>query len=166
MICENGRCNSEANAELWSSILSRYGRYFNSVSMLHLSERDFGKTPAPGSVRNAEGSLQKPFKYTTIAFGAECSRLAAATIGSETAHWKQPRRESHGQSHERSKSLKSTSTTKASIESNTKQGTLSELAERLGNFHESANALTNCPQTRDTARKTDQSVLEAAKSMC
>ena len=36
--------------------------------MMHLSERDFGKTHAPGSVRNAEGSLQKPFKYTTIAF--------------------------------------------------------------------------------------------------
>ena len=46
IICENGRCNSEANAELWSSTL----------------------THAPGSVRNAEGSLQKPFKYTTTAF--------------------------------------------------------------------------------------------------
>ena len=50
-------------------------------------------------------------------------------------------------------------------ESNTKQGTLSELAERLRNFHESANALTNCLQTRDTTRKTDQSMLETAKSM-
>ena len=52
-----------------------------------------------------------------------------------------------------------------STESDTKQGTLSELAERLGNIHESANALTTCLQTRDTTRKTDQSMLEAAKNI-
>ena len=39
MICENGRCNSVANAELWSSTLSRYGRYLHSVSLMHLSEQ-------------------------------------------------------------------------------------------------------------------------------
>ena len=37
--------------------------------------------------------------------------------------------------------------------------------ERLGNPHESANALTYCLQTRDTTRKTAQSMLEAAKSI-
>ena len=76
-----------------------------------------------------------------------------------------PRRESYGQSHERSKSLRSTSTTNASTETNTKQGTLSELAERLGNFHESADALTNCLQTRDITVKTDQGVVQGAKCM-
>ena len=45
------------------------------------------------------------------------------------------------------------------------KGTLSELAERLGNFHESANALTNCLQTRDFIGKTGQSMVEAAKCM-
>ena len=85
-------------------------------------------------------------------------RTVIATITrksvNKTEHWKRPRRESLGRSRERSKSLRSTSTTNASVESNTKQGTLSELAERLGNFHESANALTTCLQTRDTTRKT------------
>ena len=41
MICENGRRSSVANAVLWSSTLSRYGRYLHSVSLIHLSERDF-----------------------------------------------------------------------------------------------------------------------------
>ena len=97
------------------------------------------------SVRNAESP--------------ECSRLAAA-IGSEREHWKCPRRESHSQSLERSKNRRSTSTMNVSTESDTKQGTLSELAERLWNFHESASALTNCLQTRDTTRKMDQSMLK------
>ena len=37
------RCmlGSTANTELWSSTLSRYGRYSHSVSLMHLSERDF-----------------------------------------------------------------------------------------------------------------------------
>ena len=41
MICENGCRSSVANAELWSSTLSRYGRYLHSVSLIHLSERGF-----------------------------------------------------------------------------------------------------------------------------
>ena len=46
-----------------------------------------------------------------------------------------------------------------------KKGALSELAEQLGNFHESAVALTDCPQTRDITGKTYQSMAEAAKCM-
>ena len=42
---------------------------------------------------------------------------------------------------------------------------LDELAERLGNFHGSARALASCLQTRDVTRKTNQSVIEAAKCM-
>ena len=43
--------------------------------------------------------------------------------------------------------------------------TLDGLAERLGSFHESARALANCLQKRDVLRKTDQSMIEAAKCM-
>ena len=50
-------------------------------------------------------------------------------------------------------------------ESKLNRGILDELAERLGNFHESARALADCLQTRNVTRKTDQSVIEAAKCM-
>ena len=50
-------------------------------------------------------------------------------------------------------------------ESSTNSGNLYELAERLGNLHESANALADCLQTRDVTRKTDLSMIEAAKCM-
>ena len=39
------------------------------------------------------------------------------------------------------------------------------MREATRNFHESANALTTCLQTRDSTRKTDQCMLEAAKNM-
>ena len=44
-------------------------------------------------------------------------------------------------------------------------GILNELAERLGNFHESARALASCLQKTVVPRKTDQSMIEAAKCM-
>ena len=157
-------CNSVANAELWSSTSSRYGRYLHSVSLMCLSERDFWKDTCARKCPKCRRQSSKTLQILCDYVRAERSRLAAV-IGSETEHWKRPRRDCHGQSHERSKSLRSTSTTNASTESNTKQGTLSELAERPWNFHESANALTNCLQTRDTTRKTDQSMFEAANSM-
>ena len=50
-------------------------------------------------------------------------------------------------------------------ESNTNPGIHHELAERLGNFHESACALADCLQTRDITRKTDQCMIGAAKCM-
>ena len=96
-------------------------------------------------VPNVHDLLQRPVRWQSIG--------------------KRPRRESHGRSRERSKRLRSTSTTNALAEPNTKQGTLSELAERLGNFHGSANALTNCLQTRDNTGKTYQSMVEAANCM-
>ena len=133
MICENGRRNSVANAELWLSTLSRYCGYLHSVPLMHLSERDFGKDSCARKCPECRRQSPKSFQIHHDCVRAECSRLAAA-IGSETEHWQRPRRESHGQCHERSKSLRSTSTTNVSIESNTNQGTLSELAERLGIF--------------------------------
>ena len=44
-------------------------------------------------------------------------------------------------------------------------GTLDELAERLGNFHDCARALASCLQKHDVSRKADQSMIEAAKCM-
>ena len=41
-----------------------------------------------------------------------------------------------------------------------------ELAERLGNFHESARALADCLHTRDITRQTDLSMIEVAEHMC
>ena len=58
-----------------------------------------------------------------------------------------------------------TSATTTPAESNPNREILDELAERLGNFHESARALADCLQTRDVTRKTDQSTIEAAKCM-
>ena len=43
MVCKNGRRRSVANAELWSTTLTRYGPHQHSVSLLHLSEPDFWK---------------------------------------------------------------------------------------------------------------------------
>ena len=42
---------------------------------------------------------------------------------------------------------------------------LDELAETLGNFRDSARALASCLQNRDVSRKTDQSIIKAAKCM-
>ena len=44
-------------------------------------------------------------------------------------------------------------------------GILDELAQRLGNFHESALALHDCLQIRNVTRETDQSMIEAVKCM-
>ena len=132
--CESGRRSSVANAELWSSTLGRSGRYLHSVSLVQLSEGAFWKDTCAGKCPECIKQSAKTFQIHYDRVRAECSRLAAAT-GSKTEHWKRPRRESLGGSREGSKSLRSTSTTSAPAESDTKEGTLSELAERLGNFH-------------------------------
>ena len=43
MICRSGRHRSVANTELWSNTLTRCSRQQHSVSLLHLSELDFGE---------------------------------------------------------------------------------------------------------------------------
>ena len=68
MICENGRCNSVANAEWRSSSLRRYGRYPHSVSMMHLSERDFWTDTCAGKCQECRWQSSKPFECTAIAF--------------------------------------------------------------------------------------------------
>ena len=58
-----------------------------------------------------------------------------------------------------------TSTAATMAKTSTSFGTLDEQAERLGSFHASARALASCLQKRDVSRKTDQSMIEAAKCM-
>ena len=60
---------------------------------------------------------------------------------------------------------RATSATTTPAVTNQNREILDELAERLGNFHDSARALAICLQTRDVARETDQSMIEAAKCM-
>ena len=106
---------------------------------------------------------------------AECSRLAPVS-DSATEHWKRPRLEKYSESCAGNKSLKArvaensldgedhfpqaskkraASATTMIDESNTNRGILDELAERLGNFHDSARALASCLQTRYVTRKTE-----------
>ena len=111
---------------------------------------------------------------------------------SVTEHWKRPRSENYSKGFTGNKSLtthdesfarpaessldgedhclqapkkRATSATTVPAESNPNRGILDELAERLGNFHESARALADCLQTRDVTRTTDQSMIEAVKRM-
>ena len=58
-----------------------------------------------------------------------------------------------------------TSATTVPAWSKMNRGILDELAERLGNFHDSALALADCLQTRNVTREADQSMIEAAKCM-
>ena len=51
------------------------------------------------------------------------------------------------------------------VESNAKQSTSSELADRLRNFHESADALADYLRTGDIASQTDPNMIEAAKHL-
>ena len=61
--------------------------------------------------------------------------------------------------------MRATSATTMPAGTNLSREILDELAERLGNFHDSARALASCLQNRDVSRKTDQSMIEAAKCM-
>ena len=60
---------------------------------------------------------------------------------------------------------RATSATAISAETNSSRGILDELADRLGNLHESTRALANCLQKHDVSCKRDQSMIEAAKCM-
>ena len=61
---------------------------------------------------------------------------------------------------------RATSATAEPAETNPSRGILGELAERLGNVHDSARALASCLQNHDVSRKTDKSMIEPAKCMC
>ena len=63
------------------------------------------------------------------------------------------------------KKEQATSAAAIPAKTSTSCGTLDELAEGLGSFHESARALASCLQKHDVPRRTDQSMIEAAKCM-
>ena len=109
---------------------------------------------------------KRPAKFYQIhyCFHAECSRLVS-TSDSMTEYWKQQGRESLGRRHEESKSLRSTSIITKPAKLNTKQDIFSELAERLRNFHGSADALADRLHAGDSTSPTDPNVVEAAKHL-
>ena len=123
------------------------------------------------TVRNAANSLSDFFKHTTIKSKAECLRRVLVP-DPVTGRWKRPRpertedpaRQFHEEYNPPQTSKKqATSVTATSADTSTSRGTLDELTERLGNFHECARALASCLQKHDVSRKTDQSMVEGAK---
>ena len=80
MICENGRCSSVANTELWSSTLSCYGRCLHSGVLIHLSGRDFWIDTCAGKCPEFRKQSAKTFQIHY-----DCVRAV-----SETKHWKRP----------------------------------------------------------------------------
>ena len=129
---------------------------------LHLSWIS-GKTRVPENVRNAANSLQNSTRDTVASMLSVHDSFPRLIPRNE--NWKQLRRESLGRRHEGSKCLRSTSITTTPAESNTKQSTFSELAQRLRNFHESASALADCLRAGDIASQTDPNMIEAAKHL-
>ena len=151
MICKSGRHRSVANAELWSNTLTRYGRLQHTVSLLHLSELDFWKIHVPQLVRNAANHLPESSTHTTTASELSVHDLPRCLI----------LRLNIGSDHDKKVSVRVVLGTRF----RERQVILDELAERLGNLHESAPALADCLQTCDVTRKTDLSMIEAAKCL-
>ena len=183
MICRSGRDRSVANAELWSNTLTHYSRHQHSVSLLHVSELDFWKNTCAGKCSEQSSRI---FRTHCDRVRAECSRIPSVSDSATDIDWKRPRLENCSESCAGNTSLKArsaensldqrdhflqawkkraTGTTTNLHESNTNRGILDALVERLGNFHESARALTDCLQTRNVTRKKDQSMIDAAKCM-
>ena len=86
MICEGGRRSSVANAELWSSTLSRCGRCVHIRLTDTLVRTRFWegqrRWKMPGVYQTV---CQNCFKNHNDCVHAECSRLAAATRASDSA---------------------------------------------------------------------------------
>ena len=80
MICKNWCHRSVANAESWSTMLTRYGRLLHSVSTLHPSELDFRKDMCTGT--RSKCSKQSANLYQTHhgCVRAECSRLVPCPL--------------------------------------------------------------------------------------
>ena len=89
MECRSGRHRSVANAEWWSNTLTRCGRRQHSVSLLHMSELDFGeicKVPCSQCAHKSR-SVVKCFQFSSVVdlsrqpFGPKETRVCHA-IGS------------------------------------------------------------------------------------
>ena len=185
MICRSGRHRSVANVELWSNTLARRSRRQHSASLLYLSELDFWKNTCAGKCSECSKQSTRIFRTHYDRVRAGCPRLASSS-DSVTEHWKRPRLENCSKSSAGKTIMKARFAENSLDEGdhflhapkserqvqrlrllsrNLNRGILDELTERLGNFHESARALADCLQTRNVTRKTDQSMIEAAKCM-
>ena len=175
MICRSGRHRSVANAELWSNTLTRCGRRQHSVSLLHLSDLDFGRMICAGNCWECSKQSLRIFQAHHDQVEAECLRRVPVP-DPVTGRWTRPRPE-HAEGPAQpvkdppdeednlpqTSKKQATSATATSAETSTSCGTLDELAQRLGSFHESARALASCLQKHDVTSKTDQCVIEAVK---
>ena len=148
-------------------------RHQHSVSLLHLSELDFWETTCAGNCSECSKQSLRVFQTRNDQVQAECLRRVPVPDPVK-GRWKRPQPENTEgrarQLHEednlpQTSKRQATSATATSSETSTCRGTLDELAERLGNFHDSARALASCLQKHDVSRKTDQSMTEAAKCM-
>ena len=122
-----------------------------------------------GTVRSAANSLSEFSKHTSI--GSKLSVFATCSCArfserSRPEHATGPARQLHEEDNLPQTSKKhATSATATSAETSTSRGTLDDLAERLGNLHESARAPASCLRNHDVSRKTDQSMIQAAKCL-
>ena len=152
MICRSGRHRSVANAELWSNTLARCGRLQHSVSLLHLSEWDFWENTCAGKCSECSKQSVSIFQTHHHRVQAECSRRVLVP-DPVSGHWKRPRSEHaecsarpakdslDGKDHflQTSKKRATRATTRPGGR-NLNREIFDELAERLGNFHDSARA--------------------------
>ena len=74
MICRSGRHRSDANAELWSTTLTRCSRHQHSVSLLHLSELDFWENTCAGNCSECSKLYLRVFQTHYRPTQAECLR--------------------------------------------------------------------------------------------
>ena len=173
MICRSGRHRSVANAELWSNTLTRCGPHRHSVSLLQLSELDFWENKCAGNWSECSKQSLRVFQTHHDQVQAVCLRRVLVSDPC-TGRWKRSRQEHAEGSAQPAKDplgeedhlpqtskKRATSATAFPAETNPSRGILDELAERLGNFHDSAPA--SCPRNRNVSRTTDQSMVEAAK---
>ena len=154
-VCRSGRRCSVANAELWSNPFDPLrSRHQHSVSLLHLSELDFWENTCAGNCSECSKQSLRVFQTLYDQVQAECLRRVPVP-DLVTGRWKRPRpnqtegpaRQLHEEDNLPQTSKKqATSATATSAETSTSRGILDELQH-------------------DVSRKTDQSMIEAAKCM-
>ena len=131
------------------------------MSLLHLSELHFWQIRVRETVRNAANSLSEFFRAHNDRVKAEC--LGRVPVPNPvTGRWKRPRPEhtegparqlQEEDNHPQTSKKQATSATATSTKTSTSRGTLDELVERHGNFHDRARALATCLQKHDVSRK-------------
>ena len=136
----------------------------HSVSMLHLSELDLWTNTCAGNCSECSKQSNSDFSdHEQVQ--AECLRRVPVP-DQVTGRWKRPRPE-HAEGpaqyakdplneedhHPQTSKKRAASATAIPDERDPSRGILDELAERLGNFHESARALTCCLQKHESCVK-------------